>query len=300
MATDLSAQIRQAWEHVCRLEYLNRRQVMLTELVSDLDTDLAQLERTLASENRDVARLEGASFSGLMASLSGAKNARLAKERVEAEAVRLRVQGHRNRLAKATENLTKTRAELTTVQNARAEYDNIIRQVQHHELADLGQRLASVEADLWEYEEARSAAKAAENSLMGVLQCLRDVGNASNQRLWQMSFVDAIRFARLGQADQAAWRAEIALDDFTRQLGDIGVETRFELPPADLRWFTTLFFQPDATEQSRHEQIFQTYQQVEAILRWVAGMNEHLGSRQSVLLTSRTRLRTHWENALMS
>lgn len=299
MATDRSAQIRQAWEYVCRLEYLTRRQVMLTAQVSDLDAELAELERALASESRDVAKLEG-SFGGLLASLSGDKNVRLARERVEAEAARLRVQGHRNRLAKATENLQKTRAELANLQNARANYDAMIRQANHPELADLGQRLASVEADLWEYEEARSAAKVAENALMGVLQCLRDIGNASNQRLWQLSFVDAIRFARLGQADQAAWRAEIALDDFTRQLDDIGVETRFQLPPADLRWFTAMFFQPDATDASRHEQIFQTYQQVEAILRWVVGMSEHLGGRHSVLQNNRTRLRTMWENALLA
>src|SRR5690606_34185634 len=223
---------------------------------------------------------------------------RLARERLEAEAVRQRVLGQRARLAGLRDELKRVSDELRSRQNARAEYEEAIRKVDRPELADVGFRLATVEADLWEYEEARQAAQAAERALMAVLQCLRDIGNASSRNVWRLPFAQAIREARVGQADQAAWYASLALEDVSDQLNDIGVETRFELPPADLRWFIELYFDEELTAQERHERIHQTYLQVEAILRWAVGMGEHLSSRRRVLLSNRTRLAGHWEAAL--
>lgn len=300
MTTDPSALIRERWQQVCRLEYLTRRQTALTEKVSVTETELADLERDLAAESRDVERLQGASWAGLMASLAGDKNERLARERLEAEAVRQRVLGHRARLAGLREELNRVNDELRSLENARTEYEDAIRRADHPELADVGFRLATVEADLWEYEEARLAAQAAEKALLAVLQCLRDLGNASSRNIWRLKFAQAIREARVGQADQAAWYAALALDDAADQLHDIGVETRFELPPADLRWFLELYFDEELTDAERHDRIHRTYVQVEAIVRWAGGMNEHLTSRRQVLLANRTRLAGHWEAVLSS
>ncbi|WP_020573554.1 hypothetical protein [Actinopolymorpha alba] len=304
---DIDEAIRHSWERVRRLEYLTRRQSSLAEEVADLEVQLSGLRARLRDEERDVARLTGMSFAALLASLSGDKDDQLLRERVEAEAVRLRVKGHEGRLEQMRAQLKDVLAELGELRDARSAYESALARrpgpaeagsYASPDLADLGRRLASVEADLWEHGEARAAGANAIQSLRAVSVTLRGASGVASAEMSGRTFAELVRHGQLGQADRAAWYAQQALADFSRQLADIGVETRFEMPPVDIRWFADMFFDDLITDATRHHRITRSASHIEEISRWAAGMVEHLSVRCGQLSQTVAHLRRQWEAVL--
>ncbi|MBE3013461.1 hypothetical protein IL992_30410 [Microbispora sp. NEAU-D428] len=273
---------------------------------------LADLERQLAEEDRDVAKLEQGGFTAFLAGLTGGKEERLARERAEAAAARQRVTGQRTRLEWLTGDLRTTDQALAELGDPHHELEVLLARKERmlvesgdprgRELADIAARLSNVSADLREHQEAQQAGAAAGQAVGYVL---RHLGGARGASTWDMfsnggGFADMVEHGHLRQADEAAWHAQGALDRFSRELADIGVNAAPQLPKVDTRWFADVFFDNIITDAIKHQRIARTAEAVREVAEWVAGMVNQVSARCGELTRQQESLARRREEVLSS
>ncbi|WP_432930949.1 hypothetical protein ACQPZZ_09860 [Microbispora sp. CA-135349] len=304
-------EIRDARDRARRRDQLLRQRATLLTQVEEVRGLLADLERQLAKEDRDVAKLEQGGFAAFLAGLTGGKEERLARERAEAVAARQRVTGQRTRLEWLTDDLRSTEQELTALGNPHHELEVLLDRKERtlvesgdprgRELADIAARLANVTADLREHQEARQAGIAAGQAVGYVL---RHLGGARGASTWDMfsngGFADMVEHGHLRQADEAAWHAQGALDRFSRELADIGVSAAPQLPKVDTRWFADVFFDNIITDAIKHQRIARTAEAVREVAAWVEAMVDQISARSGELARQQESLGRRREEVLSS
>ncbi len=303
-------EIRVARERVRRLERLTRERATLDAQIKEVRSLLTTLEAELAKEQSDVSRLEHG-FGAFLASLTGNKEEKLARERAEAEAVRLRLDGQRTRLEWLMSDLRTVTEGLSELDGAQREFDEALAGRERalldsadpraRELADIARALADADADLREHEEAHRAGVAAAGA---VGQVLRSLGSARGASTWDMlgggGFADMVEHGHLREADQAAWHAQHALDTFSRELADIGIQADPRLPKVDTRWFADAFFDNIIVDAVRHQKINRTAEAVSQVAQWADSTLHHIATRREDLARHRTTLLTRREDLLSS
>ena len=216
----------------------------------------------LRAEESDVAKLQQVTLTSIVATVSGAKEERLAKERADAE-----LHDAPQRFEQA---MAAAEAALQAGGDPRAA-----------DLAKLAEQLGDVEADLREHEEARQTGIEALAAVEGVLEHL---GGA---RRWSTF---AFEHDRLNQAHGQAWQAQRRLDVFARQLADVGVDVRPQLPTIDTRWFVDMFFDNVITDAMRHNRIERTGEEIAAMAAWIRSVLKPLDDGRSRLRALRNDL----------
>ncbi|MEU9831045.1 hypothetical protein AB0D67_05825 [Streptosporangium sp. NPDC048047] len=293
--------LRAARERVRLLERLTRQRQAVTSQLDEVGELIGELEARLAEEERDVSRLEGGGFAAFLAGLTGSKEERLARERAEAQAVRQRLEGQRTRLRWLEADRAEVERGLAGTGSAREEFTALLERKERlltgsadprgRELAALARRLADVQADLREHEEAHLAGTVAGQAVERVLRCL---GGARGASTWDVlgggMLADMIENGHLRDADQAAWQAQRALDAFARELADVGVHADPRLPQIDTRWFADMFFDNIVFDALKHRRIARTGEAVAEVGRWVGGTVSGLASRRAELAGERDAL----------
>ncbi|GGO14534.1 hypothetical protein GCM10010116_29300 [Microbispora rosea subsp. aerata] len=305
-------EIRDARDRARRRDRLARQRATLLTQIEEVRGMLADLERQLAKEDHDVAKLEQGGFAAFLAGLTGNKEERLARERAEAAAARQRVTGQRTRLEWLTGDLRTTDQALAEIGDPRQELEVLLARKERmlvesgdprgRELADIAAELANVSADLREHQEARQAGAAAGQAVGYVLRHLGDARGAST---WDMfssggGFADMVEHGHLRQADEAAWHAQGALDRFSRELADIGVSAAPQLPKVDTRWFADVFFDNIITDAVKHRRIARTAEAVREVAAWVEAMVNQIAARCGELTRQRESLVRRREELLSS
>ncbi|MGV9773893.1 hypothetical protein [Streptosporangium sp. NPDC003464] len=301
--------LRAARDRVRRLEQLTRQRQAVAVQLDEVGQLIGDLEAQLAEEERDVSRLEGG-FSAFLSGLTGSKEEKLAKEQAEAQALRQRLDGQRNRLEWLRSDLAAVENGLAEVARSREEFAALLERKERvlvetadprgRELTELGQRLADTHADLREHEEAHHAGVAAAQA---VGQVLRSLGNARGASTWDMlsgggGFADMLEHGHMRNADEAAWHAQRALDAFSRELADVGVHANPQLPKVDTRWFVDMFFDNIITDAIKHQRIARTGQAVGEVAQWVNGTVNDLAARCGELTRLRDSLVARREDIL--
>ncbi|MFI6319977.1 hypothetical protein ACIBG8_20745 [Nonomuraea sp. NPDC050556] len=296
----VDGQLRQARERVRRFDQITAQRQAVAVQIDEVTAAVKQLEKQLAKEERDVARLEGG-FAGFVARIAGSKEDKLARERAEVEAAWQRLHGQRQRLGDLTAARTDNDRELAELAGAQETYARVLVEKERllveqghpdgRELVALSLRLADTHSDLREHGEAAEAGFAARKALD---QVLRSLGSASSASTWDViggGFIaDSIERDHLLRADQAAWHAQQALDAFARELGDIGVSASPKLPKVDTRWFVDTFFDNIITDALKHQRINRTREAVAEMARWVGGALESIATRRDQLTARRNEL----------
>ncbi|MEV4295578.1 hypothetical protein [Microbispora rosea] len=305
-------EIRDARDRARRRDQLTRQRATLLTQIEEVRGMLADLERQLAKEDRDVAKLEQGGFAALLAGLTGGKEERLARERAEAAAARQRVTGQRTRLEWLSGDLRTTDQALAEVGNPHQELEVLLARKERmlvesgdprgRELADIAARLANVSADLREHQEAQQAGIAAGQAVGYVM---RHLGSARGASTWDMfssggGFADMVEHGHLRQADEAAWHAQGALDRFSRELADIGVRAAPQLPKVDTRWFADVFFDNIITDAIKHQRIARTAEAVREVAEWVAAVVNQVSDRCGELTRQQESLARRREEVLGS
>ncbi|GAA2385915.1 hypothetical protein GCM10010404_48490 [Nonomuraea africana] len=297
----IDEQLRVAQERARYFGHLTRQRGALTGQIQQVRQAIADLEARLAEEERDVTRLEGG-FVGFLAKLAGSKEERLAQERIEVEAARQRLHGQRARLAALEGDLEGIDAERMELAGAVEEYARLMGEKERllieldgdprgTELAELAGRLGDRTADLREHDEAHRAGVVAGEELAHVLERLSSARGASTWDMLGGGYVaDSIERNRLQQADEAAWRAQRALDVFARELADIGVAVSPQLPQVDTRWFVDTFFDNIVTDVLKHQRITRTRDAVAEAAQWVRTTVDSIARRSAELSAERTAL----------
>ncbi|GII56426.1 hypothetical protein Pth03_48150 [Planotetraspora thailandica] len=291
-------EIRAARDRIRRMDQLIRKRETLAGEIAGLRSSLPALERELAKEDKDVARLERGGVVAFLAAVRGGKEDRLARERAEAVAARRRVESRRAKLGWLAVDRGEATRELARLGDPRKELGELLARKERmpaesgdprgRQLAGIAERLAELEADLREHGEARAAGVAAGQAVSVVLQHL---GAARRASTWDVFgggvFADVVERGHLLRADEAAWHAQRALDVFGRELAGIGVRAAPRLPGVDTRWFADTFFDNIVTDVLKHRRIAATADAVQQVAGWVAGMLARIDAR----LERRTRER---------
>ena len=80
------------------------------------------------------------------------------------------------------------------------------------------------------------------------------------------------------------------LDVFARQLADVGIDVRPQLPPIDTRWFVDTFFDNVITDAIRHNRIERTGEAIAAMAAWIRSVLKRLDDGRSRLRALRNEL----------
>ncbi|MFF5211278.1 hypothetical protein [Streptosporangium sp. NPDC000396] len=293
--------LRAARERVRRLEQLTRQRQAVAVQLDEVEQLISDLGDQLVKEERDVSRLENGGFAAFLSGLAGSKEEKLAKERAEAQALRQRLDGQRNRLEWLKADQMAVERGLAKVGSAQEEFAALLERKERllvesadprgRELTEIGQWLANTHADLREHEEARQAGVAAVQAVGQVLRCL---GNARGASTWDMlgggGIADMMEHGHLRNADEAAWHAQRALDAFSRELADIGMQVNPQLPKVDTRWFADMFFDNIITDAIKHQRIARTGQAVNEVAQWADATVGNLAARCGELARQRDSL----------
>ncbi|SCL31221.1 hypothetical protein GA0070624_4228 [Micromonospora rhizosphaerae] len=126
MGDDIEERLAAAAAALREHELTTRRVAELQRRVGAAEDELRALRARLDAEQADVHRLAGLTLGRLVASLRGARDDELARERAEAEAVRYRVTEAEQRLAALRAERAKARARQTRLVEARRVYEMLL------------------------------------------------------------------------------------------------------------------------------------------------------------------------------
>jgi hypothetical protein len=248
MRTDIHERLMQAKE---RLRHKQKLGVMLHEaqaIAAQEAEKCSQHEKILAREKSDVEKLEGFNLTGLFYSVLGTKEERLETERQEYLAAKLKHEESLQAFEDARQDVAKLQSEQVAFSNAVAEYDRLIAEKEAllantgdsraKSLMDLTERLADLESDRKELEEAVRAGMTAERSLQ---QVRSELQSAQNWGTWDLLGGGTIStWAKHSKIDSAKRQAQIAqrhLQQFQEELAD--ADQRLHISLGEIGGFST-------------------------------------------------------------
>lgn len=259
MSDDIEQRLAEAAAALRERELTEQRCEDLRVRIEQMRAELAELRSRYAAEQRDVDKLEGLTLSRVLASLRGARDDLLARERAEAEAARYRLAEAEARLDALRTERAVAQARLRRLAAAPITYDEVLNEKARYlassgdprgarllELADERGRLIG---ELHEVTEAQRAADTARGALARVRNLL---DNAADWAAYDMyaggTMSSMVKHSRLDEAAEAAAYADRCLALLRTELADvpgltltapqvaIGGMTKF----ADI-WFDNIF-----------------------------------------------------------
>jgi hypothetical protein len=300
--------LNRARDRVRRLEQVRRLRATVAQQLADIDQQLVELREDHAMEQRDVDKLNGRTLTAILARIAGTRDERLATEQAEVDVARLRLAGHEDRYRRLRADLDGLERDLAGYADAPRAYEQALLDAEHGlrgtgdpraaGLSRLTVRIADLTADLREYREARQAGEVALAAVEEVLRPLAAAHGWSTADLFSGSLADLPEHEHLTTAQDAAWYAQQALDTFTRELADLGVDVALQLPEVDNRWFVDVFFDNLLTDALRHRRIARTYDDTADVARWLRDCLIELDRDQARLAAERTALRAERERLL--
>jgi hypothetical protein len=206
----------------------------LSQRQDEVRAELALLRTRYEHEQQDAERLESLSLARVLASLRGAREDALARERAEAGAVRYRAAEAQARLEAVQRELAATRQRHDELAGAPAIYAGVLKLKEQQlsqsgdprgrQLLALADERGRLQAELAEVTEAQQAAAAAGQALSAVRERL---GSASAWSTYDTFFgggvmASAVKHSRLDDAAAAAARADQCLAVLRTELADVG------------------------------------------------------------------------------
>jgi len=303
MGEDIEARLVQATARLNQLRTTNDRLTELRTRQRVLDDEVRQLRAALAAEERDVERFEGLSLARILSSLTGARDDRLARERAEADAARLRFADAEARRVAVRRELEATVARRDELASAPAEHQAVLAEKEAHlaqthdprgpKLMALAEERGELTGQLPELDEAIEAARTALGALNALSDILRSAGRWSAYDTFGGGGVPSSFFkhARMDEAAQQAAHADRCLATLRTELSDVdGVGTTnvsldISAPTRFLdTWFDNIF-----TDLHVHGRIVEAQGNAASCVRRVTKLLDDLGQRAE---TARRRLET--------
>ena len=234
-----------------RLRTKQKLNAMLREAQTILDDEQRKCRRcqdVLAEERADVENLEGFSLTGLFYSILGTKDDRLATERQEFLAAKLKHEESIQAVDDARQDLAKLQSELDAYRNAEDEYGRLLEEKEQRiaetgnedasALIALSEQLADLASDRKELQEAVKVGGMAQRSLDRVRSELQA---AENWGTWDMlgggTMSTWAKHSRIDSAKQQARVAQRRLRRFREELADADQRLRVSL--GDIGGFST-------------------------------------------------------------
>lgn len=313
MADDLERRLTLAGQAVQEHQVTAQRLAQVRDRVRAQAETVASLRAACREEERDVERLEGLTLTRVLASLRGAREDRLARERAEADAARYRLREAEVRLTALREEQERASARLRELADAPARYTAVLAEKERwlHDRGDprarqllaLADEHGRLTGELREIDEADRAAGAA----LAALGRVRDrLGRASDWSTYDTFFgggviSSAMKHDRLDEAARAATEADRCLAALRTELADVG--TDLTAPRLQLDGFTRfvdIWFDNIFTDLAVRDRIKRAQQEVARLEEQVHGVRERLRERAGRARHRQTELERRRRDLLTS
>lgn len=230
---DINHRLSQALQ---RVRQKNKCEAMLRDtqqLLFDTKLDIAELREALAKEQTDVDRLSGLSILTLFCTILGTKEQRLAKEQQELALAKLKYEQALETEADLNRELSKLQVSLASLQNADAEYQQILTEKQNRLLqTEPAQGRAagelSSQIEQWNIDKAEllEAISAGETALSALERTNASLNEASNWGIFDLAgggmTASLIKHSYIDNAVSQARNAQRALNRFREELAEAG------------------------------------------------------------------------------
>lgn len=260
---------------------------------------LSDLYRQLEKENRDVEELERASFSSLLARITGQMEQKMEKEVQEARIVELRFNDAKRVEKELLDELTKLKEEQYSLRNVKEEYKialsmkrDQLSPSQLEEMDRLQDELHDCQSTIKESKEALAAGEEAKEL---VEQAQRSLSSAQNWGIVDMigalDFIaDMAKYQKINEAKQLMNELQMALRRFKTELVDVNFDAGFVVNISSFDtmmdfFFDNMFF--DFMVQSKindaKRQMDGIYDQINNIMAELESINDRNTSKISGL-----------------
>ncbi|HEU5417599.1 MAG TPA: hypothetical protein VFV41_07880 [Streptosporangiaceae bacterium] len=265
---------------------LSRRQ-------DEVRAELDRLSARYQDEQKDAERLESLSLTRVLASLRGARDDALARERAEADAARYRVAEAQALLDAVRGKLGAALQRQARLARAPDAYAAVLAQKELHlrqsgdprgrQLLGLADERGRLQAELTEIAEAQRAADTADEALSCVQERL---GSASAWSTYDTFFgggaiSSAVKHSRLDEAAGAAARADQCLAVLRTELADVGglALTAPQLEMSAGTRFVDVWFDNIFSDLAVNGRISQARRNVDSSLQVVGEVRSRLSER---------------------
>jgi hypothetical protein len=290
---DIEARLTAAAQAYREHDLTALRTTDLSDRVAAASAQVQALAQGLAAEERDVDKLEHLSLTRVLASLRGARDDVLARERAEADAARYRLAQARAGLDALRRELEAASARLAELASAPATYAQVLKDKEAHLSSSgdpRGQRLlvladerGRLGAELVELDQAGQAAGAARRALAVVRDKLGDASGWSTYDTFFGGgmFSSAVKHHRMDEAAQAAAYADRCIALLRTELADVAGMglTAPQLAMDGMTRFVDVWFDNVFTDLAVRNRIKQAQENVANSDRMVAEVGARLRHR---------------------
>ncbi len=252
--------IEQLNEHLVHLNGAKRRkkkwEIQLNDYEAELNQinqNIAELEKQLVKEIKDVRKLEGISMTNLFSTLLGRKYEKLEKEKQEVVALQLKLEDKKQNRDEIIEAIAELQKNLKQVQHIQSEYEEALKMkvdlikekdtAYAEKLYALSEREGDLDSYLVEVDEAITAGEEAKTALQ---QAQNELSNAKGWGLFDMFgggvIATAIKHSHVDDATQSIQRAETKIRQFQKELLDVNDEANLHVNTSSLLTFADYFF----------------------------------------------------------
>ncbi|HEV2088864.1 MAG TPA: hypothetical protein VGR21_11180 [Cryptosporangiaceae bacterium] len=295
MAEDIEQRLAEAAATLREYEVVEQRLADLRARLAATTAERDALRAQLAEEQKDVERLEGLSLTRVLASLRGARDDALARERAEADAAQYRVASAQAMLDAVQREHDAVSARLGQLAGAPAAYAAVLAEKERHlsasadprgrRLLELAEERGRIHGELHEVAEALQAAEAARHALTVVQD---ELGSASGWSTYDTflgggMISSSIKHSRLDKAANAAAYADQRLGVLRTELADVGGVglTVPQLMVDGLTRFADIWLDNIFTDLAVRDQIKQAQQHVAHSLQLVGEVQRRLRQREA-------------------
>lgn len=246
-------ELRRLRDQVARKAHLEAQQKELQAQKNALMDKTAALKAAFLTEQEDVDRLEGKTLAAMFYDLIGKKDDKLAKEKKEAYAARVKYDTAAQELDSVEFRLRSIGEELLTLRECEGQYEKELSRVldeikaggdpRSEAVLKLEERIADRQRDKKELSEAIAAGSSAMQAVDAVLRHLDD---AEGWGTWDILggglLADIAKHDALESAQRAVDLLQVRLRSFKTELVDVAMEVNVQITIDGFLGFADWFF----------------------------------------------------------
>jgi hypothetical protein len=234
MFDELNRQLMDLREKMNINSRLQKKLSIARQSLFDQRSKLSQLEAILERETKDVRRLEGLSITALFYTILGSKDQQLEKERQEYLAAKLKYDECGQAVSAIESEMSFIELRIRSLGNLEERYAALIAEKEKlvatadnpvlKKYIDLSERLADLQSNI---EEMNEAIRAGEAVIEGLGNVIKSLNSAESWGTWDMlgggMIVTAIKHSRIDDARSWISHVQYSLRHFQRELTDVNI-----------------------------------------------------------------------------
>jgi chromosome segregation ATPase len=253
MLTEINQEIYQLKEKLLIKGKLDSLIRMINDELKNKRNQAIVLKDQLSDEEKDVQKLEGASFSSIMLSLIGKKDEKLYKEREEYLTAKLKYEECIGSIKKLEKELQNAKNDLKRYAGVEEEYDRLIKEKKNlliKEGGESGRRLNDNLEDINQIKlnikELREAVVAGERALNALGRMKESLKEAQGWGTWDILggglMSNIAKHSAIDRANEDSHEFKNLLKSFEKELSDVNEFTDVEVNISSFETFADFFF----------------------------------------------------------